>query len=218
MAGMPNEVKEAMESNPDISGCSTEQWEKHLAHHMKCHRTKQDEDKQSNESAQVQLLKLQLDEARRKANDTKKASQKMTHQMVQQPLPQNNLPSLDPTPDWMPHHLHHGGRPIGVAGGMRGRGRGHGGLRGQPPNTCFECGQPGIGEEIVPCCGDPREARDRSEDSMSTQVSLLLNRLSSLTKPQIQLQPRCKVSTPKPCWKGRDTNINGAQGLRDMRG
>ncbi|XP_072422893.1 uncharacterized protein [Chiloscyllium punctatum] len=83
MAGMPKEVKEAMESNPDIPGCSTEQWEKHLTHHMKRYRTKQDEDKQSNESAQVQLLKLQLDEARRKANDTRKASQKMTYQMVQ---------------------------------------------------------------------------------------------------------------------------------------
>ncbi|GCC43971.1 hypothetical protein chiPu_0028325 [Chiloscyllium punctatum] len=99
MAGMPKEVKEAIESNPDIPDCSTEQWEKHLTHHMKRHRTKQDEDKQSNVSAQVQLLKLQLDEARRKAKDTKKASQKMTNQMVQQPSPQNNLPSLDPTPD-----------------------------------------------------------------------------------------------------------------------
>ncbi|GCC28174.1 hypothetical protein chiPu_0006602 [Chiloscyllium punctatum] len=105
IAGMPKEVKEAMESNPDIPGCSTEQWEKHLTHHMKCYRTKQDEGKQSNESAQVQLLKLQLDEARRKANDTRKASQKTTNEMVQQPSPQNNLPSLDPTPDWMPHHL-----------------------------------------------------------------------------------------------------------------
>lgn len=42
MSGMPKAVKEAMEGNPDIPGCSTEQWEKHLAHHMRRHRTKQE--------------------------------------------------------------------------------------------------------------------------------------------------------------------------------
>ncbi|CAK6974340.1 hypothetical protein FSCOSCO3_A010274 [Scomber scombrus] len=29
-----------MEGNPDISGCSTEQWEKHLTHQMKRHKVK----------------------------------------------------------------------------------------------------------------------------------------------------------------------------------
>ncbi|GCC24826.1 hypothetical protein chiPu_0003228 [Chiloscyllium punctatum] len=82
ITGMPKEIKDAMECNPDILGCSAEQWEKHLTHHMKRYRTKQEEDKQSNESAQVHL-KLQLDEARKKAHDIKKASQKTTNQMVQ---------------------------------------------------------------------------------------------------------------------------------------
>ncbi|GCC43097.1 hypothetical protein chiPu_0027031 [Chiloscyllium punctatum] len=156
ITGMPKEVKEAMESNPDIPGSSTEQWEKHLTHHMKHYRTKQDEDKQSNELAQVQLLKLQLDEARRKANDTKKASQKTTSQMVQRPSPQNNPPSLDPTPDWRPPYPQYGGRPIGVPGGIRGRGRGRGGFRGQPPNTCFECGQPGHWRRNCPMLWRPQ--------------------------------------------------------------
>lgn len=145
MAGMPNPVKEAMESNPDIPGCSTEQWEKHLTHHMKRYRAKQEEEKQSTESAQVQLLKLQLDEARRKVNEAKKSNSKPANQMVQQPQPQTRTPDLYPIPDWAPHP-HYGGGPAGVTGGMRGRGRGRGGPMGpghMASVVCFACGQPG---------------------------------------------------------------------------
>ncbi|XP_069767495.1 uncharacterized protein [Narcine bancroftii] len=45
-SGLPAVVREALGNNPDIPGCSTEQWEKHLAHHMKRYRAKQKEDKQ----------------------------------------------------------------------------------------------------------------------------------------------------------------------------
>ena len=62
MTGMPQAVKEDLEGNRDIPGCSTAQWEKHLIHHIKRHRAKRDENKQATESAQIQLLKLQLED------------------------------------------------------------------------------------------------------------------------------------------------------------
>ncbi len=64
MTGMPISVKEVMEGNPDIPSCSTEQWEKHLTHHLKRYRSKLEEDKQNLDNTQAQLLKLQLDKAR----------------------------------------------------------------------------------------------------------------------------------------------------------
>lgn len=40
LEGLPSMVRETLENNPDLPGCSTEQWEKHLTHHMKTHRAK----------------------------------------------------------------------------------------------------------------------------------------------------------------------------------
>ncbi|XP_069789936.1 uncharacterized protein [Narcine bancroftii] len=94
-SGLPAVVREALENNPDIPGCSTEQWEKHLAHHMKRYGAKQKEDKQITESAQVQLLKLQLKEARKKA---KKNPSKGANQMIHKP-PQGNNTNWHPAPN-----------------------------------------------------------------------------------------------------------------------
>ncbi|KAK2890495.1 hypothetical protein Q8A73_018795 [Channa argus] len=33
LAGVPKTVKDSMEANPDIPGCTTETWERHLHHH-----------------------------------------------------------------------------------------------------------------------------------------------------------------------------------------
>ncbi|GCC19185.1 hypothetical protein chiPu_0020994 [Chiloscyllium punctatum] len=216
MAGMPKEVKEAMESNPDIPGCSTEQWEKHLTHHMKHYRTKQDEDKQSNESAQVQLLKLQLDEARGRANDTKKASQKTINQMVQRPSPQNILPSLDPTPDWMPPYPHYGDKPIGDSGAMHGRGRSRGAPRDQPPNTWFEWGQPGHWRRNCPMLWEPQGGQGliRGQYVRSSQPPFQ-QAAQPYQVPNVAAAP-VQGQYPRLCRKDRGTNIVGARESRGM--
>lgn len=58
MAGMPKAVKETMDVNPDIPGCPTQQWERHLDHHWCRYLNKEAEEKGGVECEQVQLLKL----------------------------------------------------------------------------------------------------------------------------------------------------------------
>lgn len=74
-----------MEDNPDLAGCTTDQWERHLKHHMKIQQTKEQEAKEETDAARLELLKLQLEEARNRVGDTKNKSE---YQMVQQTLHQ----------------------------------------------------------------------------------------------------------------------------------
>lgn len=158
MAGMPKVVQQAMEANPDIPGCDTAKWEKHLAHHHRHHRIKQEEAEETEAESGKQLLKLQLDEAKRKATDARKLKDQKGAQMVQQvPAPQPpqcpQQPPVMPGPP-QPYYYwpqggpprHHGmARPRGNRGGFRGRGRGRGAYRQPTPppaNGCFLCGQP----------------------------------------------------------------------------
>lgn len=85
IASMPKTVQEAMLDNPDMPGCTTEQWENHLKHNMKRHRDKERDNKEDTETARAELLKLQLEEARKRINDIENKSE---DQMVQQPFPQ----------------------------------------------------------------------------------------------------------------------------------
>lgn len=84
MAGIPKTVQQVMEANPDIPGYDTQMWEKHLAHHYRQHKLKQEEAEENQTESSKQLLKLQLEEARRKATDTLKGKEQKSTQMVQQ--------------------------------------------------------------------------------------------------------------------------------------
>lgn len=161
MDGMPQPVQQAMKANPDIPGCKTEMWEKHLTHHYRLHKQSQVQLAADQTSAQSQLLKLRLDDARRKATDVKKANMnKSNTQMLQQPAlqpPTQPPPQPQPQPPpptgpqynyWQPpQQQQYWGGSCSVRGGMRGRGRGKGASyypRAPPPHMlCFVCGQVG---------------------------------------------------------------------------
>lgn len=72
LAAVPRTVREAIESNPDLPGCTTEQWERHLKHHIKRYTDKRREEQQGTETAQTQLLKLQLAEAKKRLKEEMK--------------------------------------------------------------------------------------------------------------------------------------------------
>ena len=151
MAGMPKSVQKAMEDNPDIPGCDSDMWEKHLSHHVRDHKRKAQEANDEHASAQSQLLRrLQLDEARRKMSDTKK-TQKPNAQLVQQPAMTPPVQQQQPAPvaqnppyntNWQTPQPFWGG-PRYNRGGMRGRGRGRGALMTGCGGACYACGQQG---------------------------------------------------------------------------
>lgn len=155
MAGMPKIVQQVMEANPDIPGCDTQMWEKHLAHHYRQHKLKQEEAEADQTESHRQLLKLQLDDARRKVTDARKQKEQKGTQMVQQvPVtqspqcpPQPIAAPMAPPPQYWPQpappQRHQWGPPRGGRGGFRGRGRGRGALQPPPPQQpgCFVCGQ-----------------------------------------------------------------------------
>lgn len=72
MPGLPQIVKEVMEANPDLPGSTVDVWERHLSHHINAHKSKQQGKKEGVVAAQEQLLKIQLEEARKKFNEKRK--------------------------------------------------------------------------------------------------------------------------------------------------
>lgn len=142
MAGLPQGVRGAMENNPDLPGSTTDVWERHLSHHIKIYREKEASKKDGVVSAQEQLLKLQLDEARRKVNDKMKEEQvnkdrQMVQHLSQQPPPQEQSQAV-----WL-YNPYWGGPRGGRIGG-RGRGRGTGmAASGYGKDLCHRCGQRG---------------------------------------------------------------------------
>ena len=74
LEGVPGSVKTTMTNNPDMQGCDSHVWEKHLIHHLTAAQDKTQQDQKELEDLQAQLLKLQLSEARQKVNDKKQKS------------------------------------------------------------------------------------------------------------------------------------------------
>ena len=147
LEGMPEEVSTAMKNNPDMLGCESHRWEKHLIHHLSRAQDTCQKEQESLKNIQTQLLKLQLTEARQKTDAKKKTGK------VMMAAEQAATPDLFPVPPWGPQSQHqrqggygggYGGGPMRGRGGWRGRG-GRGGVPKGPPGggRCFCCNEVG---------------------------------------------------------------------------
>jgi len=161
--GVPENVKTAMVNNPDMLGSESHVWEKHLIHHLTRAQDNTQKEQDDLKELQVQLLKLQLTEARQKCNDkNKKQKGEVAKVMLAAEPPQ--VPDLFPVPPWVPQPPSGGRRHVGGSmrgGGFGGRGRGlRGGTgRGQSGETrcCYLCGDPN--HWIRNCPQNPRAER-----------------------------------------------------------
>lgn len=129
---MPADVRDATKNNPDMAGCNSHVWEKHLIQ----------EEKSTLKDLQAQLLKLQLSEARATATEKKKQKPEPKKAMVAST--DSDFPDSHPVPEGnVMYQGYNGQRGRGGRGGYGGRGS----FRGQPRNmgggTCFLCGKTG---------------------------------------------------------------------------
>ena len=148
LEGVPESVKASMRSNPDMQGCESHVWEKHLIHHLTSAQDKTQKEQKEVEELKVQLLKLQLNEVRQKTNDKKQKTKPEPGKVMVAAEQQTPVPDIYPTPQWAPAHSTQQG--YGTGGyqrgrtGMRGRGfrGGAGGGRYGGPPSCFICRDP----------------------------------------------------------------------------
>ncbi|XP_024909228.1 uncharacterized protein LOC112486511 [Cynoglossus semilaevis] len=142
-----------MVDNPDMAGCESTVWERHLIHHLSRAQETVDEEQDSLKELQAQLLKLQLTEAKQKISNKKKQDKTNPKNMVAtQPSPQNDLGDAGlhpwvpppPMPPQRPSYQRFTGgygRGRGVWGGGRGRGGPPRGPQGR--DQCYFCNQTG---------------------------------------------------------------------------
>ncbi|XP_019202288.1 uncharacterized protein LOC109195151 [Oreochromis niloticus] len=162
LAGLPKQVTTDLEKNPDFAVADSAQWERHVVHRLQLEQDQVNKQKKELEDAQAQLIRLQLGEARDKADSKKKELKEQSKNIMVA------RPGADPVPDWpdldpnlypddrWPANAPRQRRPAGnwgTGGPQRGRGgSGRGGLRaqstGSPYNnaswgSCFICGAEG---------------------------------------------------------------------------
>ncbi|KAE8281758.1 hypothetical protein D5F01_LYC19141 [Larimichthys crocea] len=123
LEGVPEEVKTAMKNNPDMLGCDSHIWEKHLIHHLsKAQETREDEQDNLSE-LQAQLLKMQIVKTKQELKKTEKSSAKVM-------VAAQQLGTLDlyPVPHWAPQPPPQPFQPQPQGRGKQGP-RGRGGWR-----------------------------------------------------------------------------------------
>ncbi len=152
LEGVPVKVKELMVKNPDMLGCDSHVWEKHLVHHLTAAQDDTHKDQKEMEDLQAQFLRLQLKEARDKVNDKKPKCKPDGTRIMVASVQDPPTPDLFPVPSWEPQprpRPPHIGYPIrggqrGGQGGQRWGGRGRPGRGGQRATmNCFLCNSPG---------------------------------------------------------------------------
>lgn len=119
LKGVPEQVRSAMLDNPDMEGAESHVWEKHLVHRLQKAYDEAMSKDEDTDKMKEQLLKLQLSEARVKANDKKKED-KIAKVMVaqgHQQMETNLDPNVFPADTW--------GTTRGPNWGGRGVGRGN---------------------------------------------------------------------------------------------
>nr|XP_023649555.1 uncharacterized protein LOC111834465 [Paramormyrops kingsleyae] len=75
MEGVPEGVRAAILGNPDLPGADSHVWDRHVIHHLKRAKDESWKEESDLKELQTQLLKLQVGEARQKANENKKRVQ-----------------------------------------------------------------------------------------------------------------------------------------------
>ncbi|KAL3991241.1 protein NEDD1 [Sarotherodon galilaeus] len=174
LAGLPERVRADLEKNPDFAVANSTKWERHVIHRLQLEKEEVTNKKKELEEAQGQLLRLQLAEAKIKANEKKKESKDGAKKMLvakPQGDPGPDWPDLDPglyPDDRWPANGPGQGQPAGNWGAGRSqRGRGgyrRGALRGRglggpmlDPNTCLRCG--GQGHWARECPSQPQRGQ-----------------------------------------------------------
>ncbi|XP_039981909.1 uncharacterized protein LOC120789317 [Xiphias gladius] len=167
LKGVPDTAQQKMRDNPDMLGCESHVWEKHLIHYLTAAQDKNQQDQDELQDLKAQLLKLQLNEARQKVSDKKKnkGDQQAKLLMATQVEPESwdsgngqAYPDLYPTPPWGPQPSRGGGRPYrGRGGSLRGGFRGNMGRGSYGGNrACFICGDPNHWVRDCPCKPRPQ--------------------------------------------------------------
>jgi len=149
MAAIPAEIKTLMEDNPEIDHINTQTWERHLAHHIGKFNKQLQKNKTEEEELRVQLLRTQLDIARKTIQNEKKGvKQLIVHPVApagQAPGPQNPQGGF-PHPGQSHNQAQYDNNGFQQQrGGFRGKTRGRGGFEtkagGNQEQVCFTCGQ-----------------------------------------------------------------------------
>ncbi|XP_027855315.1 uncharacterized protein LOC114133525 [Xiphophorus couchianus] len=149
LKGVPEQVVQSMRNNPDLTRCEYVRWERHLLHHLLKAQDELKKKQSDTKDLEIQLLKLQLQEAKQKLN---KKTDKKEHVMVNATSWQNTNQiggGLVPLPVFSvsyPQNRYRafprgrGRRLAGHEGGAPWRGRGAR-IRGpQEEDICYRCG------------------------------------------------------------------------------
>lgn len=158
MSGVPESVQQLMKNNPDMLGCESHVWEKHLVHHLTAAQDQTQQDQKELQDLQTQLLKLQLAKAKQDVNDKKKTKSEQAKVMVQ--TAQGGwdgdngpaYPDLSPPPPWESNQYQRGRGVVKSGGDMpRGGPRGGSGRGAYRRNfACYTCGDPNHWAKVCP--------------------------------------------------------------------
>lgn len=99
LKGLLDKITTDLEKNPDFAVADSTQWERHVVHRLQLEQDEANKQKKELEDTQAQLLKLQLNEARKKHNSKKK--EKLSKETKEANKPMMIVkPLADPKPDW----------------------------------------------------------------------------------------------------------------------
>uniref|UniRef100_A0A1A8ATZ1 CCHC-type domain-containing protein n=1 Tax=Nothobranchius furzeri TaxID=105023 RepID=A0A1A8ATZ1_NOTFU len=191
LKGVPNSVTQKMEDNPDLHDCDFSKWKKHLIFNLNKVQVQEEKDTDNLEDLQKQLLRVQLQAAKKTLGEKGDKVKKQMVASIATPPPLPSLPDQASPMAWQPQPPYSGqpqppysgpymppqqntpltyaaqrppfaGRP---RGGFRGRGQWRPvGSKGGPhaQDICFNCGQPGHWSRNCPLPYSPqKEGRGR---------------------------------------------------------
>ncbi|KAE8277738.1 hypothetical protein D5F01_LYC24244 [Larimichthys crocea] len=146
LEGVPQEVKTAMKNNPDMLGCDSHIWERHIIHHLSKAQEAHEGEQDNLSDLQAQLLKIQIAKTKQELKKTEKPSAKVMIAAQQVGTPDfYSVPHWAPQPPPLQPPYRDGRYPRGRGAWRGGRGRGGNEMRwaGSPGDHCHHCGAQG---------------------------------------------------------------------------